>query len=85
MKEFTREIKRFLWQGGKSDSLKKFHLVNWEIVCKPTIYGGDGIRDSSKMNLTLGAKIIWIIVTGKGAWWKEIIQKKYMTCTIKDV
>ena len=30
------------------------------------------------MNLALGAKIIWRIVTGKGAWWKEIVQKKYL-------
>ena len=58
MKEFTKEIKRFMWQGGKSGSLKKFHLVNWETVCKPKVYGGASIRDPSKMNLALGAKIL---------------------------
>ena len=75
MKDFTREIKIFMWKGGKSDSLKKIHQVNWEIVCKPKIYGGARIRDPSKMNLSLGAKILWRIVTGTGAWWKEIIRK----------
>ena len=35
------------------------------------------------MNLALGAKILWRIVTGKGAWWKEIIQKKYLNGTRK--
>ena len=65
MKEFTREIRKFMWQGGKSNILKKFHLVNWENLCKPKIYGGDGIRDPSKMNLSLRDKILWRIVTGE--------------------
>ena len=30
------------------------------------------------MNLALGAKILWRIVTGKRTWWKEILQKNYM-------
>ena len=54
-----------MWQGGKSGNLKNFHLVNWETICRPKIYGGVGIRDPSKMNLALGAKILWRIVTGK--------------------
>ena len=40
------------------------------------IYGAAGIQDPSKMNLALGAKILWRIVTRKGTWWKEIIQRK---------
>ena len=59
MKEFTREIRRFMWQGGKSDSSKKFHLVNLDTVCKPKIFGGAGICDPSKMNSALGAKVLW--------------------------
>ena len=82
MKEFTREITKFMWQGGKSDSLKKFHLVNWETICKPKIYGGSGIPNPSNMNLSLGAKIISRIVR-RGAWWKEIIQNKYLIGTRK--
>ena len=65
MKDLDREIRRFLWQGGKTDSIKKFHLVNWEIICKPKIHGGTGVRDPMKMNLALGAKIPWRVVTGK--------------------
>ena len=57
MKYITREIKRFLWQGGNQNQ-SKFHLVNWNIVCTPKDCGGAGIRDSSKMNLALGAKIL---------------------------
>jgi hypothetical protein len=33
--------KRFLWDGP--DALKrKYHLVNWTIVCRPTEYGDGG-------------------------------------------
>ena len=85
MKEFTREIRRFMWQGGKSDSSKKFHLVNWDTMCKPKIFGGARIRDPSKMNLSLGAKILWRIVSGKGAWWKDIIRKNIEQVTEKYV
>ena len=53
MKDVSREIRIFLWQGGKSDNSKKFHLVNWETVCWPKIYEGVGVRDPRKMNLAL--------------------------------
>ena len=76
MKDVTREIRRFLWQGGKSSNLKKFHLVNWETVCRPKICRGVGVRDPNIMNLALGAKILWRIVSRKKSWWKEILQKE---------
>ena len=47
------------------------------------IYGGAGIRDPSKMNLALGAKILWRIISDERAWWKEIMQKIYMNGTRK--
>ena len=78
MHEITKEIRKFLWQGGKPNGLKKFHLVNWDIVCSPKNCGGVGIRDLTMMNLALGAKILWIIVCRKKSQWKEILRKKYM-------
>ena len=44
----------------------------------PKNYGGARIQDPIKMNLDLGAKILWRSVFGNRAWWKEILQKKYM-------
>ena len=76
MQEITKEIRKILQQGGKSNGLKKFHLVNWDTVCSPKIYGGAGIRDSNLMNITLGEKILWTVVSGKKKWWKEILWKK---------
>ena len=70
MQEITKELKKFLWQGGKSNGKKKFHLVSWEVVCNPKNCGGTGIRDPTRMNLALEAKIIWRIVTGEKGRWK---------------
>ena len=53
--------------------------MNWETVCKPKVHRGAGISDPRKMNLALGAKILCRIVTGKGAWWKKILQKKHLS------
>ena len=39
--------------------------MNWEIVCRPKNCGGARVRDPNKMNLTLGAKILWRIVSRK--------------------
>ena len=63
---------------GKSNGTKKIHLVNWDVVCSPKNYGGTGIRDMVRMNLALGSKIMWSIVSGEKGWWKEILRKKYM-------
>ena len=83
MQEITKEIRKFLWKGGKSNGSKKFHLVNWDIVCSPKNCEGAGIRDPTLMNLTLRAKILWRIVSGEKAWWKEILGKRYMKGTRK--
>ena len=78
MQDITKEIRKFLWQGGKSNGSKKFHLVNWDIVCSPKNCGGAGIRDPTMINLAIGAKILWRIVSWGRAWWKEILTKKIM-------
>ena len=65
----SKEIKKFLWQGGKVQR-KKFHLVKWDTVKKPKCRGGLGIRDPEQMNKALGAKLIWRLVFGGKEWWK---------------
>ena len=84
MKDIDREIRRFLWQGGKIGSIKKNHLINWEIVCKPKIYGGAGVRDTMKMNLALGSKNLWRVVTGKDAWQKKFCKKNTCPAAERD-
>ena len=50
--------------------------MNWNTVYTPKECGGAEIRDQRKMNLALGAKILWRAVSGKRAWWKEILHTK---------
>lgn len=48
--------KSLLWQGGLHT--KKYHLIDWEIVCSPKDQGGLGVLDLIYMNKCLLAK--WI-------------------------
>jgi len=40
--------------------------------------GGLGIKKVKLMNVGLGARILWILITGKMSLWKEITLKKYI-------
>jgi hypothetical protein len=64
LKDMAQLIRKFLWQGGKSNS-KKFHLVNWDTVSTPKKSGGLGIRDPEVENIAMGANILWRIVSRK--------------------
>ena len=46
--------KKFLWCG--SSSTKKYHLINWDIVCFDKDQGGLGVMDLSRINISLLAK-----------------------------
>jgi hypothetical protein len=81
-RELAKITRKFLWQGGK-DNEKKFHMVKWEITCAPKENGGLGIRDPEKLNLALGAKVIWRIITGGKEWWKRALCIKYMNTNRK--
>jgi hypothetical protein len=70
-------LRRFLWEGGKTDK-KKYHLIKWDIVKHPKEKRGLGIRYPSLSNLGMGAKILWNVVFGKNDWWKRILQKTYL-------
>jgi hypothetical protein len=75
--EMSRIIRRFLWEGGKTDN-KKFHLISWDKIKQPRENGGLSIRDPMLVNLSMGAKILWNLVSGKNDWWKQAIKKKYL-------
>ena len=77
MNSISKEIKKFLWQGGKTQT-KKFHLINWDTVKKPKNQGGTGIRDPEHMGKAMGAKLVWRLISGRKEWWKEVIRKKYI-------
>jgi hypothetical protein len=57
LKDMAQLIRKFLWQGGKSNS-KKFPVVNWDIVFLPKKSGGLGIRDPEVANIAMGSKLL---------------------------
>jgi hypothetical protein len=58
-------------------------VVNWATTCAPKENGGMGIRGPKKLNLALGAKVIWRIITGGKEWWKKALCSKYITTNRK--
>lgn len=76
-KQIELIIRGFLWQGGKSES-KKFSLVKWDQITLPYKKGGMSIRLPAHLNLALRTKIEWRLITGKGCWWKQFLESKYM-------
>eukprot|EP00253_Pinus_taeda_P031705 PITA_31705 len=76
--KMERALRHFLWQGGKTEK-KKFNLVSWKSVIQPNEKGGLGIRSLKMLNLTLGAKIIWRLISGATAWWKTVLEAKYLS------
>eukprot|EP00253_Pinus_taeda_P017777 PITA_17777 len=70
-------LRSFLWQGGKQDS-KNFSLVKWDQVILPFEKGGIGIIIPRLANMAMGFKLIWRILSEKGAWWTEAMKRKYL-------
>lgn len=66
--------KRFLWQ--EDQSIRKYHLVNWPLICSLRDQGGLGVIDLEAMNKALLGKWIWKLENEEG-WWQEIIIDKY--------
>ena len=70
-------LRHFLWQGGKTER-KKYNLINWKQVTQPYEYGGLGIRSPQLLNLVFGGKIVWRLINGDFAWWKKVLEVKYL-------
>lgn len=58
---------------------KKFHLVNWSIVCRSKEKGGLGICSLSSLNRALLGKWHWHFVLEANSAWRRFIKLKYET------
>jgi hypothetical protein len=56
----------FFSQGGHS--VRKCHIIKWQIICKPKDRWGLGIKNLDKMNISLLCKWCWKIESGEGLW-----------------
>ena len=75
IKNMDKIRRSFFWQGGGTK--KKYHLVKWETICKSKKYGGLGIKDLRKMNISLLCKWWWKLEKEEGLW-QEIVKFKYL-------
>ena len=65
----------FLW--GSSKDRKKFHLVDWMTLSKPTSLGGWGIKHLGWFSISLRLKSLWLALNGEGIWY-QVLSTKYM-------
>jgi len=70
-------IRSFLWKEGKQEN-KKFSLVRWEQVTLPYEKEGLAILLPGKMNIALGIKKNWRMISGKEHWWEKVLAMKYL-------
>jgi hypothetical protein len=54
-------------------------MVNWDITSAPKENCWLGIRDPKNINLALGAKVIWRVITSGKEWWRKALWNKYLT------
>ena len=57
VKHIEKLERDFPWNDGEDK--RKFHLVNWAIICEPKKEGGLGIRPLKQLNHALLGKWLW--------------------------
>jgi hypothetical protein len=67
---------RFFWEGV--GNRRKYHMVDWPMVCTPKEFGGMGILNTRLMNLDLMLKWIWKVYQNADGLWANLIQVKYL-------
>jgi hypothetical protein len=70
---------RFFWEGWGDK--KKYHIVKWEVLCKPKEYGGLGFTDFRTRNICLLNKWIYKLESGSQDIICQILTSKYLRDT----
>jgi hypothetical protein len=66
---------RLLWH--EEQGIRKYHLINWEMVCTPKDLGGLGVLNLELMNISLLCKWLWKLENEEGIW--QTLLKKVLT------
>eukprot|EP00253_Pinus_taeda_P004750 PITA_04750 len=68
---------------GKEVKKKKIDLIliSWKSVIQSQDRGGLGIRAPKILNLAFGIKMAWRLINEPKAWWKQVIESKYLNGT----
>jgi len=84
MNQIGKEIQKFLWKGGKTNS-KKFHLINLNNARNLKEYGGLGTKHHHLVNLSQGDKIPWKAIQEMKELWKNALAKKCLDANRKRI
>lgn len=52
----------------ESKGVKKYHLVNWPVICVPKSCGGLGVLELEAMNQCLLTNWLWKLENTEGLW-----------------
>ncbi|MCH79274.1 putative non-LTR retroelement reverse transcriptase [Trifolium medium] len=75
LNEIQKIHRAFIW--GDEEGNRKYHAVRWDVVTKPKVFGGLGIRRLVHMNKACLMKLGWAIRSGKNALWIDVVKGKY--------
>nr|KYP51246.1 Putative ribonuclease H protein At1g65750 family [Cajanus cajan] len=59
--------RRMLW--AKSDNTRFWSPVSWDVVTQPQEFGGLGVREARKVNVSLLGKLVWDMLTAPQKPW----------------
>jgi hypothetical protein len=65
----------FFW--AISEDKRKYHFVRWRLICKPNKKGGMGLKDLTRLNISLMCKWWWKIESVVGPW-HQFMRIKYL-------
>jgi hypothetical protein len=57
---------------------RKYHMVDWDTVCKPREFRGLGVLNTKVMNIALLLKWIWKIYRDGDGLWADLLRAKYL-------
>nr|KYP44514.1 Putative ribonuclease H protein At1g65750 family [Cajanus cajan] len=68
--------RRMLW--AKTDSTRFWSPVSWDVVTQPKAFGGLGVREARRVNVSLLGKLIWDLLMAPQKPWVHIISNIYL-------
>jgi hypothetical protein len=75
LEKIRKLIFSFLWSGDEGKT--HFHLCSWEVIAKPKLMGGWGIRNIYLFNNALAENSLWRVLVKEGVW-NKVIKDKYI-------
>lgn len=66
-----------IFYGTKPVNIGKYHLVNWNQVCKPIYCRGLGIRQIRALNRGMLGKWLWRVGDKNHGLWRRLLIDKY--------